>query len=315
MSDRVKKIVSIAILSSIAIVLSILESFIPFNIPGVKIGLANAVVLVVLYLYGKKEAILVQYVRILLVGLIYSGIVSYSFLISLISGTISIIVMVSLSYIKKISITSISVISAISHSLTEILVAYLILNVSSVFLYIPILLLIALPLGVLSSYISILVLKSFRIDVVKPKYTSIIVMSLIFIISLSFTIVYSFTKEKDYEGRIATIYYDNNEIMNINLDKPSEYKVIIRDNFTDYYVEENSYIYVFNVYNKDEKEYFDLIVEVKDGKIRIKDDTSKKHIARNTGFISTKYESLICLPNSFVITIDYLSLDDIDALM
>ena len=55
---KTRKLVTIAILSSIAIVLSILESFIPLGIPGVKLGLANALTLVALFLYSKKELLL-----------------------------------------------------------------------------------------------------------------------------------------------------------------------------------------------------------------------------------------------------------------
>ena len=73
---KTRKIVTIAVLTSIAIVLSILESFIPLGIPGVKLGLANAVTLIALFLYSKKEATLVLLIRIIIVGLIYSGIFS-----------------------------------------------------------------------------------------------------------------------------------------------------------------------------------------------------------------------------------------------
>ena len=80
---KTRKIVTIAVLTSIAIVLSILESFIPLGIPGVKLGLANAVTLIALFLYSKKEATLVLLIRIIIVGLIYSGIFSISFFLSL----------------------------------------------------------------------------------------------------------------------------------------------------------------------------------------------------------------------------------------
>ena len=98
---RTRKLVTIAILSSIAIVLSILESFIPTGIPGVKLGLANAVTMIVLYLYSEKEASLVLLLRIFLVGLIYSGILSISFFLSLVGGLLSLIVMILIYRIKR----------------------------------------------------------------------------------------------------------------------------------------------------------------------------------------------------------------------
>ena len=315
MNDKIKRIVSVAIFSSIAIVLSIIESLIPFGIPGVKLGLANVVTLVVLFIYGYKESIFVQYIRILLVGLLYSGIISYSFLISLVSGTVSLAIMVGLYFIKKLSIPFISVISALFHSLTEILVAYLILHTNSLFLYLPILLITSLPFGLLSGYLSILVLKSLRREYVKPKLAFIIIISTLFTLSLSIDMVLSFKKEAVDEGKIAIITYDNKEIMNINLDDPTKYKVISADNFIEATTIGSSYLFTFNVYNKDEKAYYDLVVEIKDSSIRVKDETSKKHIGSKTGFISTKYQSIVCLPNSFVVTINYLNNDEIDAIM
>ena len=97
MSSNTKKKVTIAVLVSVAIVLSIVESFIPIGLPGIKLGLANAVVLISLYLYSYKEAFLVEMIRVLVVGLIYSGLFSYAFLLSFVGALISFIVMFLLS--------------------------------------------------------------------------------------------------------------------------------------------------------------------------------------------------------------------------
>ena len=73
---KTKKIVTIAIMTALSIVLSIAESLIPTGIPGVKLGLANIVTVIILYLYSPKEALAVELIRILLTGLIYSGLFS-----------------------------------------------------------------------------------------------------------------------------------------------------------------------------------------------------------------------------------------------
>ena len=77
----------------------------------------------------------------------------------------------------------------------------------------------------------------------------------------------------------------------------------------------DSYLFIYKVYNKDEKDYFTLTLEVKDEKIRIKDETCKKHICSRRGYINSKYESIICLPNSFVISLNDMKLSEIDLIM
>ena len=166
---RTRKLVTIAILSSIAIVLSILESFIPTGIPGVKLGLANAVTMIVLYLYSEKEASLVLLLRIFLVGLIYSGILSISFFLSLVGGLLSLIVMILIYRIKKDSLYFMSVMGSIFHALGQILVAYIYIKDSSIIYYLPFMLALSIPCGIITASVTSLVLKTFKNEIIKPN--------------------------------------------------------------------------------------------------------------------------------------------------
>ena len=68
---KVRKLTLLAVLLAATIVIAILESFIPsFFIPGVKLGLANIVILVALYELGIKDAILIDVIRVLVVSLV-----------------------------------------------------------------------------------------------------------------------------------------------------------------------------------------------------------------------------------------------------
>ena len=68
---NVHKMTVLAILTAGAIVIGILESLIPsIGIPGVKLGLSNIVILVVLYELGIWEALLVSLSRVLIVSLV-----------------------------------------------------------------------------------------------------------------------------------------------------------------------------------------------------------------------------------------------------
>lgn len=314
---KVKKLVTIAVMVSLASVLAILESFIPTGIPGVKLGLANVCCLTAFYLYGEKEAFLIQIIRIFLVGLIFSGILSVSFLLSLSGGLVSYLLMFLFFKLKKFSIYTISIVGAIGHSITQILVSMIILSSSAVLLYLPIILSLSIPSGFLTAIVSSLVLRTFKIEMKKPNLIPISIFSLVFLASLtSFILMYSYKKNEE-EGTVATITYQNEEILKINLSKPTDYTVYCSDEiFKGMVKEDSSCLFNFYIYNKDEKDNFNLIVEVNDkGEIRIKEETSKKHICSKTGFIKNKYESLVCLPNSFIVSLDDYSLDEIDAIM
>ena len=324
-NSTTKKLVTIAIMTSLAVVLSIVESFIPTGIPGVKLGLANIVTVVILYLYGPKEALCVELIRVFLVGLLYSGLFSQAFFLSLSGAALSSIFMFLLYLTKKFSPVSVSVAGSIGHSIGQIVLAVIILSTKEVFLYLPIILTLAIPSGFIIGYLSISILKSFRVETTRPKVPSIITISFLFLSSLiSFIVLQSYTK-KESEGTLAVITYQNAELMEISLSNPSKYTVIDSEKYASsiikapdgkpYSTIDGSTYYSFNVYNKDEKETFELTIEIKDETIRIKEETSKKHICSRTGFISNKYESLICLPNSFIVTLKDMGLDEIDVIM
>ena len=63
------------LLLAVALVLSYIESVIPLNfgIPGMKLGLPNLAVVLTLYLFGWKEALLINLTRILLSGFMFGN--------------------------------------------------------------------------------------------------------------------------------------------------------------------------------------------------------------------------------------------------
>ena len=312
---KVRKLVTIAIMVSIAIVLSIIESFIPTGIPGVKLGLANIVTLVVLYYYSLKEAAFVQFLRVLLVGLIYSGLFSQAFLLSLSGAILSFVIMLIVYLTKKFSIISLSVLSSMAHTIAQVLFASFIMKTTSVYLYLPLILTLSIPSGLITGYLALLVLRILKVDMMRPRITSTIITSIFLLISITSLIILKSYTKNDSDGSIAVITYNNERIMEISLDNPSKYKELKDGIFISKSMDNNSYLFTYNIYNKDEKNNYDLTVEVIDSKIRIKDETSKKHICSKMGYIKNKYESLVCLPNNFIITIEDLSLTEIDNMM
>lgn len=151
-----KKYMRLVMLLSMSIVLSIIESFIPlFNgfIPGLKLGLANIIVLIVLYKYEFKDVIFVSILRVIVVGIMRTGLFSVNFFFSLSGALFSCFAMV---LVKKthLSMIGVSVVGSIFHSIGQILIAILFLNNSNMVYYLPWLLLFSIPTGLFIGYVS-----------------------------------------------------------------------------------------------------------------------------------------------------------------
>ena len=152
---NIQKCTRLSMLTAVAIVLNILESFIPFfNIPGIRIGLANIIILSILYVYGIKEAIYVSILKVLIVGILRTGLFSTTFLFSLSGAIVSLIMMFLAKKTNIFSIIGVSIVGAISHSTGQIIMAYIILRNSSVYLYLPILLIVSIITGIFVGIIS-----------------------------------------------------------------------------------------------------------------------------------------------------------------
>lgn len=136
---NIKKIINISMLLAIGIVLSIIESFIPiFNgiIPGLKIGLSNIIILFTLYRYNFKDTLYIVILKVLLVGILRTGIFSINFYFSIVGGILSVIFMY-LTKKTKLSIVGVSIIGSIFHLIGQIIVATILLNSFNLIYYLP----------------------------------------------------------------------------------------------------------------------------------------------------------------------------------
>lgn len=152
-----KKITKLSMLISLSVVISIIESYIPiFNniIPGLRLGLSNVIILYVLYKYSFKESIYVSLVRVLLVGLLRTGLFSITFFFSLSGAILSIISMYIVKKIKLLSIIGVSIVGSITHSIGQILIAILLLKNNTIIYYLPYLLIFSIPTGILTGIIT-----------------------------------------------------------------------------------------------------------------------------------------------------------------
>ncbi len=149
-----RKFSQLTMLLSLSIILSLIESFIPFFngiVPGLKIGLANIITLFVLYLYGIKDAFKISILRVFIVGILRSTGVSFIFSLT---GAIFSILSMSLFKHTKLSIIGVSIIGAVFHSGGQIIAAAIILKNIKVTYYFPYLILFSIVTGLAIGYIS-----------------------------------------------------------------------------------------------------------------------------------------------------------------
>ena len=169
---KVQKMALLGILTAGAIVIAILESFIPsIGIPGVKLGLANIVILVILYELGIVEAIIVNILRVIVVGLVRGTFLGMGFLMSLTGAAFSLGIMI-LFYllIKKFSVIGVSVIGSVFHVGGQILIAMLYLGTAYIVLYLPIIAISAIITGVFVGIIAHLIIRTGIIKKQREKY-------------------------------------------------------------------------------------------------------------------------------------------------
>ena len=150
----VKRWSIIAMLLAMAIILSIVESFIPIWIPGVKLGLANVIILIMLYEFKSTEAFLVQLLRIFIASLLRGTLFGPQFSLSIAGGLLAFIGMLLFTRIKIFTPLGVSAIGSIMHATGQILAAMWILGTWAVLYYLPFIMLLSLITGILSGIIA-----------------------------------------------------------------------------------------------------------------------------------------------------------------
>lgn len=157
--DRIKRTAIIGVISAFAIILGYVESLISlgFFIPGVKLGLANLAIVTVMYIYGNKEAFTVNFIRILISGLLFTNI--FSILFSLSGATISFAVMAILKNTDKFSVMGVSVAGGVSHNIGQIIIASFVVETYSVVYYLPVLIVSGIITGMIIGAVSGILIK------------------------------------------------------------------------------------------------------------------------------------------------------------
>ncbi|GAA6491986.1 MAG TPA: Gx transporter family protein [Candidatus Bariatricus faecipullorum] len=149
----------LGIFTALALIFSYVESLVPLpvGIPGVKLGLANLVVVVALYKLKTGEALAISVIRILVSGFFFSSLAAI--LYSLAGGLLSFAVMFLARKNKKFSVYGVSMAGGVAHNVGQILVAALVVETFGILYYLPVLLVAGVLTGLIIGVVANAMLK------------------------------------------------------------------------------------------------------------------------------------------------------------
>ena len=138
-----------AMFTALALIFSYVEFLIPLPVPvpGIKLGLANLVIIIAIYRMSFKYAFTINCVRIVASGLLFSGV--FGMLYSFAGGILSLVVMYVLYRTGRFSMVGISMAGGVMHNLGQLLTACLIVSNISLMSYFAVLLFSGLISGIL----------------------------------------------------------------------------------------------------------------------------------------------------------------------
>ena len=158
-----KRLTFLAMLLALSVILNIVERIIMgavsqplvFIVPpgGIRIGLANIVILIILYTYGIKDALAMLILRVLLVGIVTGSLGNVAFFNSVVGGLLAFTMMVTFKHLPGFSIISVSIMGAVGHVFGQIIVTTFIVGLAAVF-YLPFMLIFTIPAGLFTAKIA-----------------------------------------------------------------------------------------------------------------------------------------------------------------
>ena len=158
-----RKITMIGVFTAMAIVIGMVESMLPdLFVPGMKLGLANVIILIMLYEFSWSEALMVDILRVVAVSLLRGTLFSMGGWMSFAGMVLSYLGMAFCVLASKRKLTPffVSILGALLHDVGQIAIGILYLGSTAVLYYLPFMALISLATGLFSGFLCRLILKS-----------------------------------------------------------------------------------------------------------------------------------------------------------
>lgn len=159
MQSRTKKTAVLGLFAALSLIFSYIESIlpVPLIVPGAKLGLPNTLILLVLYAYGWREALSVNFVRILLSGFMFGNM--FSIVYSLAGAVFSFVVMILAKKAKIFPMKSVSILGGVFHNVGQMIVAVFLVSGLSVMAYLPVLLVAGVLTGLCNGVLAEIIYK------------------------------------------------------------------------------------------------------------------------------------------------------------
>lgn len=159
---KTKKIAMYALLVALAMIFSYIESLFPVfvAVPGVKLGLANIVVLFAVYTMDVRSAAAISAVRVLLAGFMFGN--PFSIIYSGAGALLSLVVIVLLYKSGRFGTIGVSVAGGVAHNAGQIIVACLVTETAQIAYYFPVLCISGTLAGICIGLISGLVIEKLK---------------------------------------------------------------------------------------------------------------------------------------------------------
>ena len=154
-----KKVATCGVLAALAIVFGYVEHLVPLpiGIYGIKLGIANICILVLMYAIDAKTAISVNIVRIAVCGMLFGNLTA--FIYSLVGGVASFAVMLVAKRSNRFSVVGVSVCGGIVHNVAQIIAAVFLFDELRIAFYLPVLLICGTLTGALIGAVATLIIK------------------------------------------------------------------------------------------------------------------------------------------------------------
>lgn len=150
------ELTQLALLLALAIVLRLAENLLPslLPLPGARLGLANIMTIFVLVRYGTNKAGVFLTARLLLVGLLSTGLGTPGFLIGLGGATLSFVFMSWSAERHWLTPTGLGLLGAATHNCGQIIMAMHLMQSAALISYLPFLILLGIPTGLLTGFLA-----------------------------------------------------------------------------------------------------------------------------------------------------------------
>lgn len=163
----------IAWFAALAIAIHVLESAIPSPLPGIKLGLANIVTIIILIQFGWRSAAAVAMLRVIIGSLILGSFLSPTFVLSFAGAAASLAALAIASALGKhlLSAVGYSVIAAVAHLLAQFFTAYSLFMPHYALLHLlPIVMTAAAITGIFNGILALAIIKRLKFREHEPQH-------------------------------------------------------------------------------------------------------------------------------------------------